>query len=187
MRSSLPLLLLLWCFFSPAAAQYDSAASSKPRYFVSLHTGGLFGKKEFGTSFTASLIQGVRYKRFALGAGIGYDAYRDWRAMPLFISLNYDFSRLRGNSFFIQVNAGASVVRNPTLTENDFTYYENDNLFVNPLVGYRVAGDKFNLYLSAGYKFQSIEYGWSWGWGGARTYVGQDIERLSLQLGFGFR
>ncbi|MEX1238398.1 MAG: hypothetical protein WEB30_01725 [Cyclobacteriaceae bacterium] len=179
-------ILTLLLISIPGAAQRDSVAS-KPSYFFSLHSGALVGKKEFGTSFTWSLIQGVRHKRFAFGIGIGYDTYSDdWRAMPLFASFTYDYLRIRTNSLYIQLNAGKSKIWNPMLRENEFLYYEHGNIFLNPLLAYRMIGDKFNLYLSAGYKFQMIEYGWSWGGNGGKTYVGQDTERMVIQMGFGF-
>jgi len=180
-------LVALAIFIVPltAVCQSDSSGSSAG-YFVSLHSGGLIGTSEYGTAFTSSLVQGIRYQRFAFGVGIGHDAYSDFRTVPLFISVNYDFVRYRGNSFFVQMNTGYSRAWNPGLELYPFLHYERDNEFLNPLIGYRITTGKFNLYLSAGYKFQAVEYGWSWE-GRVNTHVRHAIERMALQIGFGFR
>lgn len=181
----LPAALAVLLISVPTFAQPDNAVS-RPRYFFSLHSGALLGKRQLGTSFTSSLLQGLRHKRLAVGVGIGYDAYTDWRAMPVFATINFDFLHIRGNALFIQMSAGTSKVWNPMLIESEFVYLRDDNIFLNPLLGYRIKGEKFNVYLSAGYKFQSIEYEWSWGGGGGKTYFNRDTQRMAIQLGFGF-
>jgi hypothetical protein len=183
MQSRVLAVLTIVFFSFSAEAQSDSSAL-KPGYFFSLHAGGLVGKKEDGTFFTSSLIQGLRFNRLAIGLGIGYDAYVDWRVMPVFINANYDFSRYRGNSFFVQLNGGVAKAWTPILSDVEIVYNEAANININPLLGYRIVGDKFNLYLSAGYKFQMLEYGWGYS-GGYKTYVRRDIGRACLQLGFG--
>ena len=172
------------------SAQPDSSFS-KVTYFNSIHAGGLLGKKGNGSSLTASLIHGVRYKNSSFGIGIGYDAYRDWRTMPLFGSVSYDFARIRNNAFFIQLNAGHSKAWNPLEDQEQFVYDEPGGRFIHPLLGYRIHTQKFSLYMTAGYKLQRLAYEqtprWAlWGYSGHRVTIEHDIERLSVQLGFGF-
>ena len=176
-------LAILSISFS-AESQSESSAL-KPAYFVSFHAGGLMGKKGDGTFFTSSFIQGLRFNRLAVGVGVGYDAYVDWRIIPIFISLNYDYGRYRDNSFFIQFNGGVAKAWSPGLANVEVVYNEEDNININPLLGYRIVADKFNLYISAGYKFQTIEYGWAYS-GGNKRFVRQEIGRIAIQLGFGF-
>jgi hypothetical protein len=186
-RVFLILILLLISFF--AIGQADSSFS-KLSYFNSFHAGGLFGKKGNGSGASFSTIHGIRIEKFAFGIGVGYDAYREWRTLPVFVSLNYDFFRFRGNAFFVQVNAGYSKAWYP-LEDGEFIYDNKRGPFLHLLLGYRINAHKFNLYLTAGYKFQTIDYEqtsmwWTWGFPGSRTYVSRDMERISIQLGFGF-
>ena len=193
MKSRILILLAFIVVFGTfsVSAQPDSSFS-KVTYFNSIHVGGLLGKKGNGSSLTASLIQGVRYKNFSFGIGIGYDAYRDWRTLPLFGSVSYDFARIRNNAFFIQLNAGLSKVWNPLEDDDQFVLDDKAGRFIHPLVGYRIQSQKFSLYMTAGYKLQHLAYEhrlrWlTWGYAANKVTIEQDIERLSVQLGFGFR
>ena len=178
-------LTILGLSFS-AEAQSDSFAL-RPRYFLSVHSGGLVGKKGDGSFLTSSLIQGVRFDRLAVGLGIGYDAYVDWRVIPVFMNLNYDLGRSPGgNSLFIQFNGGVSKAWNPWLSEVETVYNEEANININPMVGYRIIADKSSLYISIGYKSQVIEFGWGYP-GGDKTFVRRQTGRVAIQLGFGFR
>ena len=138
-----------------------------------------------------STIHGIRHKRFALGIGLGYDVYQEWRTLPLFGSLAYDFFRYRGNSFFIQLNGGYSKAWYSLADEDQFTYKEKGGIFLHPLVGYRIYTPKIDVYLTAGYKFQRLTYDqtpkwWAWGYPRNKITVDRDIERLSIQIGLGF-
>lgn len=144
------------------------------------------GKKGQGSSLATALIQGVRYKWIALGAGVGYDAYSEWRAIPFFASVSMDVLSLRENAFYFQINGGYAKVWSPSFTDDQGYFYEGSNPSFNPVVGYRIATDKFDLYLSAGYKFQRLRYGWRWGGSPSQSLIQMDMERISIQLGFGF-
>src|SRR5688500_17542250 len=83
----------------------------KVRYFYNFLAGGLLGDEGQGTGFSISTIHGVRKNRLALGAGVGYDSYYDWRAIPAFGSISYDFAKVKRNAFYLQVNAGYSYAK----------------------------------------------------------------------------
>jgi len=187
-RVFLILILLLISFF--AIGQADSSFS-KPSYFLSLHAGGLLGKKGYGSSLTSALLQGVRYRGFTFGVGIGYDAYAEYRAIPVFGSLGCDLASVRMNAFFIQVDGGYSKAWNLLEDETFFSYAQKAGTYFHPLVGYRIHNGKMNVYLTAGYKFQRIAFqqtpNWlEWGLTGNRVTIQHDIQRLSVQIGFGF-
>lgn len=182
--SSLPLVIFLLCLSFSAPAQ-SPPVSPALAYFLSVHAGGLLGKNGQGSSLTTSLIQGVRYKRMALGLGVGYDAYVDWRTLPVFASLSGDIFHVRENAFFLQLNAGYCKIWNPAFADDSFYFYDGPHPSINALAGYRICAGKYDVYLSAGYKFQRIRYGWSWGGPGSRTFVERDIKRVSVQIGFG--
>ena len=189
MKNKVLLILFLSAFF-PVSAQSDSTAS-KVSYFNSFHAGGLFGKKGNGSGESFATIHGIRLEKFSFGVGIGYDAYQEWRTLPVFASVTYDFLALRDNAFFIQLNAGYSKAWYPLEDEDQFTYARKRGPCAHPVLGYRIRGSKFDLFLTAGYKFQGINYiqtprWWTWP-AGSKITVGRDIERISIQLGFGFR
>jgi hypothetical protein len=159
-------------------------------YFYTVHAGGLF-EKDKAPSLSVSTIHGMRHKRLAAGLGIGYDAYTEWRSMPVFASLSYDLSGSRNqNALFIQLNTGFSKAWIPEADGGEFNFHEKGGTMVHPLVGYRIRTEKFRLYFSAGYKFQNLKYEqstnwWTWGSASSRSMVNRKVERLSIQIGFG--
>ncbi|MEX2230512.1 MAG: hypothetical protein WD824_00010 [Cyclobacteriaceae bacterium] len=190
MKSRVFLVISIFFVSFCAVGQADSL-DSKPSYFLSIYSGGLLGKKGKGSAMTVSLIQGVRHKRFAFGAGIGYDAYTEWRTFPIFGSVAFDLSKGR-NRWFIQFNAGYSKAWNPTRPEAALRYDDKGGSIFHPLLGYRIQNGNMVLYLTAGYRFQRLTSEWTerfWGWGNSPNKFTErrDIERLSVQIGFGLR
>jgi hypothetical protein len=186
-------LIVFAIFFTsfPALGQSDSLHSGSS-YFLSIHSGGLLGKKGHGSAMTVSLIQGVRHKRFAFGAGVGYDSYAEWRTFPIFGSVTYDLSKVSSNKLFIQFNAGYSKAWNPTRGEFGLRYEDKGGPIFHPLFGYRIQKGNIALYMTVGYRFQRLTSEWTerfWGWGNSPNKFTErrDIERLSVQIGFGFR
>ena len=57
---------------------------------------------------------------------------------------------------------------------------------VATLVGYRINPGKYNISISAGYKWQSNSYtiGYEW-FGGPATEVDESLERVVIQIGVG--
>ena len=173
----------LWAF-----GQSEPSAS-EGSYFFSVHTGGLLGGEGQGSSFTTSLIQGVRINKFAVGIGLGHDAVAEWLTLPVWASTRIDFAKADLNNFYLQFDVGYAKAWLPSIDENQFTYREKGGIMVHPQVGYRINADKVKVYLSIGYKLQRISYEQTstWGWGGAsnKYYIVRDIERVSIQIGFG--
>lgn len=185
MRYSCIILLLLLAFSSSFVA---SAQSENPplrlKYFLSIQAGGLFSRN--APSFSTRLTQGLRYGRMALGLGLGYDVYTHWRTMPLLASISWDVFRIRGNSFFTQVGGGYSWIRSPLVRDGRPLYfYDGPNPCLSGAAGYRIHSGKYDLYLSAGYKFQRIRYGAAQQGSGIQTHVQMDVERMTVKIGFG--
>lgn len=181
----LPTFLL----FSVVAFGQSESAHSKASYFFSVHSGGLLGGGGQSSSFTTSLIQGLRVKKFAFGVGLGYDAVAEWRTLPVFASLRSDFAKVRQHNFYFQLDGGYAKAWLPDIDESQFRFREKGGIFFHPQVGYRINAEKVRVYLSAGYKIQRIKYEQTpnWGWGNANStyYITRDIERVSVQIGFG--
>jgi hypothetical protein len=183
-------LLILWR--EMAYSQSDTAAHSFT-YYNQLLTGALVGTREHGTYFTASMIHGLRRKRISTGIGISYDAYEEWRTLPVFINLNYDLFSIKRNSVFLQLNGGYAKAWhiNPQ-SEGGYAYDEKGGRMFHPSIGYNIKAEKWRLYVLAGCKLQRINYSqapsvWIWGPSATTYEIKRDANRLTIQLGFGWR
>lgn len=185
------LLLLHLVFVGPNVLGQEGVSTDRPGYFMSVHAGALVGVYGIGSTYTASYIQGIRYKRVAAGLGVGYDGYAAWRTVPWFLSLSYDALRVGAQSVFVRADGGYSYVSNSQTGNREGYYDEKGGLFFHPMVGVRTAAGKLRIYLSAGYKIQRLSYAedYRWGWytAGMRKTVNREMQRFSIQLGFGFQ
>ena len=183
-----------------AAAQADTTFAN-PSWFLTIHSGALFGKKDYPTSTitsffdigrTASVMQGIHYKRFGLGVGIGYDVYSEWRTMPIFAGALYDFSKRANHSFYVQVNSGYSKAWTTVPDETQLNNRGAGGSFHYCFLGYRVQHGEMTFHFAAGYKFQRLTYihsppSWISLYPSYRTTVQHDVRRLSIELGIGLR
>ena len=177
------LVLLLLICSSAVEAQSDSSAQSASWFFI-VHSGALLGKEGYGTSATASAMQAIRYERFAFGVGVGYDAYSDWKTLPVFAGASYDLSRSKKRSMFVQMNTGYSRAWNPVAEAAQIDYAGGGGFFHHPFVGYKVKHGKVSIHFTAGYKWQRLT--WSWLYPPNKTTIQRDIRRMSVQMGIAF-
>jgi hypothetical protein len=176
-------------FFS-FAQQSDSTKVSAPKkvvYFNNLLVGGLFGDTN---GLSVSTTHGVRIKRFAVGAGVGFDSYGRWETASIFGVASYDFVKIKNNAFYLQFAAGHSNANKVETEEWWSDYKESGGLMINTMLGYRITARHFSLYIQAGHKFQEAHYSynpqpWSSTWG-STNFVDEEINRVVFQLGFGF-
>ena len=134
--------------------------SRKHNYFFTVLSGTLIGSSgvssEGFASYSFSTTHGIRLgKRLGLGAGVGYDSYLNWNAMPIFASLSYDVIGKK-NKLFVQLNYGKSLIKK---AENQYEYsvstYEGRSM-INPSLGYKFVYENLRLYVQAGLKVQNI-------------------------------
>ncbi len=171
----------------------SSSSEKKIRYTNSFLAGALLGKKGNGSYTSITTIHGIRYNRLAAGLGTGYEGYTDWRVLPIFGSVSYDFVGIKQNSFFVQVNGGYSIAYHTAEREDYQEYERGKGKTFSGLIGYRIKANKFSIYISSGYKFQRIKYSYSpiywWDSSGEldppKTTVQRDMERFIVQIGFG--
>lgn len=193
-KTALVLIFLLpisWIAYS----QSDNVRTDKKKiqYTNSFLSGALFGEKGMGNSLTFSTIHGIRFGRWMAGAGLGYDTYSEWNVIPLIGAISFDFDKLGRNAFYVQFNAGYTKSWQREPAEGAVNYEEEGGFMINPTVGYRIRVEKYSLYISAGYKFQRIHYSYNnqyWWWGdsaapSSTSHVQQDMNRVSVQIGFG--
>lgn len=190
-------LALILCFMLTAftlAAQPDSVSSdnhAKIRYSNSFQAGALLGKKGNGSYTTLTTIHGIRYNRLGIGLGTGYEGYTEWRTLPLFAAVSYDFVKVKDNAFFVQFNGGYSLAYRTAEYEDNRDYDVDGGQTFAGILGYRIKTNKLSISFSSGYKFQRIKYSYTpslW-WGGdvaaPVTSVERDMERFVVQIGVG--
>lgn len=120
-----------------------------------------------------------------MGIGLGIDGYETWRFIPLYAALSYDIPLHNTNAIFIQFNAGHSFGRQHVEDRDEQFQKFNDygGLMINPLVGYKISADKYNLFFACGYKLQKAGFDYSQGNWNYKTDV--TFNRVFIQLGFG--
>jgi hypothetical protein len=163
---------------------------SSHRYFNLFQTGALLGEKDRGTSFTFSTVHGIQRKSFRVGLGTGFDSYQRWRVVPVFAYLSFDLANIRDNHFFIALASGPSKAWYREQDDpSQMTYSDGSGMTFLPSIGYRIKADKWRLYITAGYKWQRVNYtsspSWWWGPDQPSYSVEEEVERVSVQLGFG--
>jgi hypothetical protein len=193
MRISLLIVLGCISFASRAQSVDVEVPRKKFAYFNTFMAGGLMGESGKGTGLTLSTTHGVRLSRLAFGAGVGFDSYFDWKTLPVFGSISYDFGKVRSNAFFLQVNAGyaeAWLVKD----EEDWMpeYRDYGGTMVSSLIGYRITNEKFSMYVMAGHKFQRAHLSYEQLLQSSFApmyshFIEEDMNRLVVQIGFGLR
>jgi hypothetical protein len=172
-----------------AFGQVDSVnGAPKVRYANSFSFGTLLGKDGDVSTFSFETIHGVRFKKVFVGLGVGYDTYTEWTVVPMIATVSFDVWTRRSNAVFIRFS-GARVYADDVLRDDSgFVYSFQNGSMLYPSVGYKLSTNKCNVYFSAGYKMQTINYrqGYRWWWGGTETDIKREIQRITLSLGIGF-
>lgn len=177
--------MLLTLGYVNLQAQPDST-SGKSSGFVSLSAGSMFNEDGFPNS-SVTLMSGVRFDRFTLAVGAGYDLYTDWKTLPIFVGAGWDLVSLQSGAVYLHVNGGYSKAWERTHGEASVVKVGSGGYFVHPMAGYRLRAGKLEICAAVGYKFQRIAYeGYSWGWVPTRKFIVHDRERLTVELGIGF-
>lgn len=186
--SSNTLAVFVFLIFSlPLFAQSDSlTGTSKVSYYNQFIAGGLFAKKGYGSSLSFYTTHGIQYKHMSIGFGLGFDSYAEWRTLPIFVAIGCALSSDPRKGLFIQLNTGFSKVWDP-VTQNNFNQVRPEQLgrFFNPMIGYKIKAEIWSIYIMMGYKFHRINYEINQPWWSGKYFVQQDIERMSVQIGFG--
>lgn len=173
--------------WSSAFAQETNMPLVKPhRYFNSFQSGALLGEKDKGTSFTFSMVHGVRLNTIGIGVGVGFDSYPRWKTVPLSFVFSLDLFKVKENSGYLMVAVGHARAWHRQQFVYEPTYNADGGFSFGPTAGYRIKADRYNLYLSAGYRFQRINYTYSGFYYGPSEYrVEEDVQRAVIQIGFG--
>ena len=124
--------------------------------------------------------------------GIGFDSYAQWQALPVFGNVHFDVLGTK-NVTFIQVNYGWAHAWKQKTEGTPPTSARGGQIF-NPMVGCRLAAGNLELYLAAGYKFQSTTTQYDYlfdssfqNYYGSTRRIEQNLRHIVFTLGVGWR
>jgi hypothetical protein len=187
------LFFILFIICISVHAQVDSGVPAKRKviYYNNFLAGGLLGDSGYGSGLTLSTTHGIRINRFSVGGGFGFDSYFDWKTVPVFGAVEFDFAKIKRNAFFLQFNAGYADARRINGEEwTNVEYREYGGVMTSFMLGYKIRAEKFSLYVLAGHKSQEANYSynpqpWSSFSSPPNYSVEENMNRLVVQLGFG--
>ncbi len=186
------LVLLLWVGGNITAQQKKPASLWR---FHSINSVGLL-EGEAGSAFQLQTVNGVQYKSWFAGAGLGLDYYR-FRGVPVFLDIRKMFP-LASNAIFIYGDIGIHAGWPTEKQKNTNSYVAalsdfQNGLYTDAGVGYQIGlGNKRAFLISAGYSFKSLrgtqtDYTPGYYDGPpAITKLRYDLSRVSLKMGLKF-
>jgi hypothetical protein len=124
--------------------------------FHSFNTIGLM-EGQAGSAFQLQAVNGLQYKSWFYGIGVGLDYYR-LRTIPLFADVRKEFGKT-DNKFFVYADAGANFYWK---RDKDVKQFYIDDKFKNGFYGEAGLGYKLNLNrklrlaFSAGYSYKKL-------------------------------
>jgi len=143
------LMLLMLCYMWASAQNWLSFSSQN---YIGLLEG------QHGSSMQLQTINGARLKSWFGGLGTGIDWYYQ-RSIPIFLSVNKDFGKVRDRNFFAAANGGVSF---PWMTDN-----------INKEFGYTIDKTTPGAYWSLGM--------------GYKIPVGKNDDAILLQVAYSYK
>jgi hypothetical protein len=195
LRNSTLLAVLLYCFVTAGVAQSGTEKTTTKGCscaFSSINQGG-FLTGERGSSLLLQTINGVQYKTWFAGVGVGLDFYKT-RGIPLFLDIRKNILN-KASTPFIYMDGGIHFTW-PTEKDKGVnnTQKFNNGLYYDAGLGYKAGlGNTHALLLSVGYSLKKIEEKYVpfqvCPGGCGPTYNEQynyTLNRLSLKVGWQF-
>jgi hypothetical protein len=111
-----------------------------------------------GTEALLQTVNGIRYKTWFVGAGIGIDYY-SIKGYPLFLDLRKDLIN-KPSTAFVYADAGIHMPAKRKVQENQ--WYESDyfnGFYSDAGIGYKIALGKISrLLVTSGYSYKNVEH-----------------------------
>ena len=149
-------VLILVCCSYAVFAQQSSQAKKKNCgcSFSSINQLGLLAGEK-NEAFQVQTVNGIQYRTWMVGAGVGIDGYR-FRSIPLFLHLRKEFS-LKSNAIFIYNDIG---VNYPWLkTEQKALWATGDyhhGVYYDGGVGYKIMLKRHAVVFSSGFSLKEF-------------------------------
>ena len=148
-------------FFALAFAKISSAQQAeKPKQkscgckFTSINQIGMVAG-EANDSYQLQTVNGVSYRTWMVGAGIGIDGYR-YRSIPVFLQLRKEFS-LSSNALFIYNDIGLNY---PWVKDEQKHFYGpsdyGNGVYYDGGLGYKLVLKKQSLLFSSGFSLKEM-------------------------------
>jgi hypothetical protein len=147
--------------FSFAASPQQSSASKKKHCgcsFSSINQVGLLAGEK-NEAFQFQTINGLQYRTWMVGAGVGIDGYR-FRSIPLFLHLRKEFN-LKSNAIFIYNDIGFNY---PWLKTEQKRYWGpaadyDHGIYYDGGVGYKILMKRNAVVFSGGFSLKEFSEG----------------------------
>ena len=186
------LLIAIWMIVSVSAfSQSELMAKPKPVFHSINQLGMLEG--EGGTAFQIQTINGLKYRKFFAGVGVGLDYYKI-RSIPVFLDLRHLLLK-EDRAPFVYIDAGWNFPwykPGEDLTAWGWEVSTGSGLFYEGGFGYRFPFKTTALLISAGYSYKAYTYTEKYTWtcigcpGEYRYHYSHRLRRASIKLGFSF-
>lgn len=161
--------------------------------FSSINQAGVLNGSK-GAFLTVQSINGIKYKTWFAGVGVGFDNY--YRSgFPVFLDVRKDLLT-KEQTPFLYADIGYHFVRDKKDRVNEWyeNTYNNGSMYTDIGIGYRFGFlSKSRWVISAGYSYKYIKYDnkYIWECPTARCYenyitVKSYLHRYSMKLGFQF-
>ena len=156
--------------------------------FQSINQVGMLKGEHWG-AFQLQSINGIRYKTYSVGVGVGIDEYR-LRSIPLFLDLRKEWKT--GRTPFVYADGGVHFTWPDQ--KDEWTDYDKTGMFYDLGIGYRLPLNGASLLLSAGYSFKSYSLSqpvyspWLWlvETGNQQQMLDYKLRRISIKMGISF-
>ncbi|NII27726.1 hypothetical protein HB364_21770 [Pseudoflavitalea sp. X16] len=197
-RNIAGIIVMLCCFTATAIAQTDSTGKAVKKgcscTFSSINQVGLL-TGETGSYFLAQTINGIKYKTWFAGVGVGLDFYKV-RGVPVFLDVRKDLLNKTATPF-IYVDGGINFSW-PTDKDKggEDRWKFNNDLYLDAGLGYKNnLGKGHALLVSVGYSLKMIKQKYApyeicplWGacWPTSKEVYKYTFNRLSLKVGWQF-
>ena len=191
MLASKPLVLTILFSLAMHIGLTQTKSADNKWNFHSINQGGLL-EGENASAFHIQTINGMQYRTWFAGIGMGLDYYR-FRSIPLFLDLRKSFRR-DGNGFFLYADGGIHFLW-PMDKQKISPQATYKNGFYSDIgLGFRfLLANRSSILFSAGYSYKRVVEDnavicdpWFGPCSAQIDRYAYDLNRLSIMIGFCF-
>jgi len=147
------LTMFLGAFVMQAQQPVNKSKNNCSCSFSSINQIGLVAGEQ-NESFVLQSVNGLKYKTWMVGAGVGIDGYR-YRSVPVFFQLRKEFP-VKGDAIFLYNDIGTNY---PWLKSNQKMWRGgefNPGIYYDGGIGYKVSLRRHALVFSSGFSLKKL-------------------------------